>query len=328
MGARARTQRSRRFAAMLAASMLCCGSATPAAADTGGQEAPAAQAPAPVVGVRVLRLVDTSRVIHLAHSRTQPRALVTYVRYPALAVPGNTDVSGAPPAVGPFPLIVFAHGFAVTPATYARLLDSWARAGFVVAAPVFPRENARAPGGPDESDLVNEPADMSFVISRLLAASAAPSGPLAGLIDPTRIAVAGQSDGGIAALAAAYSRRYADARVRAAIVLSGAEMSGVGGYRFPAGTRPLLAIQGTADRSNEPKFTYAYFKAAQRAKYLLRLLGAGHLPPYTSDQPQLAIVERVTIAFLDAYLDGSAPALASLPALGDVPGVSALTADP
>ncbi len=62
------------------------------------------------------------------------------------------------------------------------------------------------PGGPDESDLVNQPADMRFVISRMLAASSAGSGPLAGLIDPTQIAVTGQSDGGDTALAVAYDR--------------------------------------------------------------------------------------------------------------------------
>ena len=59
----------------------------------------------------------------------------------------------------------------------------------MVAAPVFPLESADAPGGPDESDLVNEPGDISFVISQLLAASAAPGGALSGLIDPGRIAV-------------------------------------------------------------------------------------------------------------------------------------------
>ncbi len=71
-------------------------------------------------------------------------------------------------ATGPLPLIVFGHGFAVTPAYYFRLLRAWARAGYVVAAPVFPLENANAPGGPNESDLVNQPRDMSFVITSML----------------------------------------------------------------------------------------------------------------------------------------------------------------
>jgi len=44
---------------------------------------------------------------------------------------------------------------------------------------------------------------MRFVISRILAAASAGTGPLAGLVDPTRIAVTGQSDGGDTALAAA-----------------------------------------------------------------------------------------------------------------------------
>ena len=169
---------------------------------------------------------------------------------------------------------------------------------------------------------------MSFVISRLLAASAAPTGPLSGLIDPARIAVAGQSDGGEAALALAYSRRLRDPRVRAAVVLSGAEMSGIGGFAFPAGGPALLAAQGTADTSNEPRFTYAYFRAARRPKYLLRLPGAEHLPPYTRQQPQLGIVERVSIDFLDAYLRGVAGTQQRLVSLGSVPGAAAMTGEP
>ena len=111
-------------------------------------------------------------------------------------------------------------------------MQSWARAGYVVAAPVFPLENANAPGGPDESDLVNQPADMRFVISRMLAASSAGSGPLAGLLDPKQIAVAGQSDGGDTALAVAYNRYYRDPRVGAAVILSGAELPASVGSRF------------------------------------------------------------------------------------------------
>src|SRR5262249_10684386 len=152
-----------------------------------------------------------------------PRTLLTYVRYPALGAPSRTDARDAPAAHtdGPFPLIVFGHGFAVTPALYARLLRAWARAGYVVAAPVFPLENANAPGGPDESDLMNQPADMRFLIARLLAANAAGSGPLAGLIDSTQVAVTGQSDGGDTALALAYNRYFLGPRIGAAIILSG-----------------------------------------------------------------------------------------------------------
>ena len=202
----------------------------------------------------MLRLIDTSRSIELPNGASEPRTLLTYVRYPALGSPGQTDLLNAPAASGdgPFPLVIFGHGFAVTPALYARMLQSWARAGYVVAAPVFPLENADAPGGPDESDLVNQPADMSFVISQMLAASRAGSGPFAGLIDPAQIAVTGQSDGGDTALAVAYDSTFRDPRVRAAVILSGAEIPGIGGFTFPPGGPPLLATQGTADTVNPP----------------------------------------------------------------------------
>ncbi len=308
-----------------------------ARAATGGQEAGPGATPSPAVGeyavgTATLRIVDRTRTIHLRGGRTRSRALTTYVRYPAAgppgaAAPGAADAPDAPPAPGPFPLVLFAHGFDVTPATYATLLDSWARAGYVVAAPLFPRTNPNAPGGVDEADVVNQPADVAFVISSLLADNVA-TGPLAGLINPAEIAVAGHSDGAETALAVAYARRFRDRRVRAAVVLSGAEMSGIGGYGFAAGGTALLAVQGTRDPFNEPRYTYAYYRAARTPKYLLRLLGAGHLPPYTTEQPQLGIVERVTLSFLDGYLKGSQAALAQLAPAGNLAGSATLVSDP
>jgi dienelactone hydrolase len=280
------------------------------------------------VGLRVLRFTDASRVIRLPGGTTEPRSLLTYVRYPARGNPHVTDSRNAPAAAGRFPLVVFGHGFALTPDIYRRVLQAWAHAGYVVAAPVFPLENANAPGGPNESDLINQPADMRFVVSRMLAASAAPAGPLRGLVDPTRIAVSGHSDGGDTALALAYDSRLRDPRVGAAIILSGAELPGLGGFNFPAGTPPLLAAQGTADTVNPPGMTTEFFDSARPPKYLLSLLGAEHLPPYSDQQPQLAIVQRVTIAFLDAYLKHSVRALRRLSSLGEVPGVASLAAYP
>jgi dienelactone hydrolase len=239
-----------------------------------------------------------------------PRPLATIVRYPT---------SG-----GEHPLVVFGHGFALTPAPYARLLRAWTEAGFVVAAPVFPLGNAAAPGGPNESDLVNQPRDISFVIDRLLALNARPSGVLYGEIDPGRLAVAGHSDGAETALAVAYDSRYRDPRIRAAIVLSGSALPGMGA--FPPRGPPLLAVQGTADPINYPASTTAYFQQARRPKFLLWLLGASHRPPYTDEQPQLGIVERVTTAFLAHYLAGGP--LSAVDRAAHRPGLTRFTGDP
>jgi predicted dienelactone hydrolase len=237
----------------------------------------------------VLHLVDMSRTIRLPGGRRVPRAVTTRLWYPPVA---DGD--------GPWPLVVFGHGFATTPLRYRRLLRAWAGAGYLVAAPVFPLGNANAPGGPDESDIVNQPRDMSFVITRLLAASASPESPLQGLVDGKRIAVAGQSDGAESAFAAAYERPWHDRRVRAAVILSGAELGGH--IALVSHATPLLAVQGTADRINPPVYTFDLFRAVGRPKFLLLLDGAGHLGPYTVPGTRLAAVEHVSIAFLDHYL--------------------------
>lgn len=282
------------------------------------------------MGERVLTFVDRSRTVQYPGEAPAPRKLVTIVRYPAVGRPGGGDVLGSRPvrAGGPYPLVIFGHGFAVTPAIYAPLLRAWARAGYVVAAPIFPLGNANAPGGPNESDLVNQPADMSLVITRMLAASAAPAGPFSGLIDARHIAVSGQSDGGDTALTAAYNSRFRDRRIGAAVILSGQEIPGVGGYDYPAPSPPLLATQGLADTINLPSTTYAFFDPAPPPKYLLTLPGAPHLPPYTDEQPQLSIVERVTVGFLNRYLKGNRGAPAHMKSAADRPGIAALKAVP
>ncbi len=264
------------------------------------------------VGLRVFHFVDRTRIARFRNGTSGPRKLTTYVRYPTTGK-------------GPFPLVVFCHGFALLPSTYTRLLDAWTRAGYVVAAPVFPVENADAPGGPDEADLVNQPDDVSFVISQLLRVDRSRRSRLHGLIDPRRIAVAGHSDGAETAFAVAYERHYLDWRVRLAIVLSGAPLPPE--PVVPRGASPpLLAAQGSADTINPPRVTRELFLDAAKPKYMLILLRAGHLPPYTHDRRQLAVVERVTIAFLDHYFN-DAP-LHQLLAAGKAPGVAHLTSRP
>jgi predicted esterase len=288
------------LAAIVCALSVSAGSPPPSVASSG----------ALVFRVRVFRFVDRSRTIRLPGGRRVPRPIETIVRYPA--------------AGGSYPLIVFGHGYALTPARYAPLLRAWTESGYVVAAPVFPLENAAAPGGPNESDLINQPKDMSFVIARLLALNALAGKLLSGKIDSSRIAIAGHSDGAETALAVAYDHRFRDPRVAAAIVLSGAALPGMGA--FPLKGPPLLAVQGTADPINPPSNSAGFFRLARRPKFLLWLLGASHLPPYTDQQPQLGIVEQATTAFLDHYLKGRP--LRALEQAAQRPGLTRLTADP
>jgi dienelactone hydrolase len=284
---------------------------------------PTRSGPPFAVGIEQLTFVDRTRTVSVPGRPPRPRTLTTIIRYPAEGPAGRVDLAGAAPdrAAAPYPLVIFGHGFAVTPATYFRLLRAWAQAGYVVAAPVFPLENAHAPGGPDESDLVNQPRDMSVVISGMLAANDGAHALLRDMIAPRHIAVSGQSDGGETALAVAYDRFSRDPRVGAAVILSGAQIPG-GGSLLPG--PPLLAAQGTADTVNNPRNTDAFFGVAHRPKYLLRLIGAPHLPPYTVEQPQLTIVERVTIDFLNRYLKGARDALSRMRAAADRPGVALL----
>jgi dienelactone hydrolase len=247
--------------------------------------------------------------MRLPDGRNVARRLATIVRWPATG--------------GPHPLVVFAHGFVLTPADYAPLLQTIASAGYVVAAPIFPLTNAHAAGGPNEADLVNQPRDVSFAISRLLALNRS-NGRLRGAVEPSRIAVAGQSDGGITALAVAYDARDRDRRVRAAIIMSGARPAGFGS--FPRDGPPLLAMQGTADPLDAPATTAAYFSVAYRPKFLVWLVGASHRPPYTDEQPQLGIVERSVVAFLGHYLEGLP--LAAFERAARRPGLTQLVADP
>jgi len=279
------------------------------------------------VGLRVITFVDHTRVERFHGGRVKPRTLVTQIRYPAQGSAEADDVRDATPltSAGPFPLVVFGPGFAETPTVYARLLDAWVRAGYVVAAPLFPLTQKHVPGGRREADLINQPGDMSFVITRMLAENELAASFLFGLIDPDLIAVAGQSDGAATALAVALDPAFADPRIDAAIILSGAELTSIDDtIPFPTQGPALLATQGSRDTINEPAATHRYFDLAPPPKFLLTLLGATHLPPYTTQEPYLGVVEHVTIAFLDHFLLHEHATLDRMRDAGNISGIATL----
>jgi dienelactone hydrolase len=209
---------------------------------------------------------------------------------------------------GSLPLLLFAPGFMQCGGPYADLLRTWASAGYVVAVVDFPRTDCRAGAAVDEADLVNQPADMSYVLTRLLAMKAAPYGPL----NPRQVAAAGQSDGGDTVAALAAGTCCTDPRLAAAAVLSGAEWAPMPGRYFPHRAPPMLFVQGSADAVNPPWASVQLYQTdPARARYYLDLLGADHTTPYWGSNPVEQVVGRVTLAFFDRYVLGQARTLSA-----------------
>lgn len=253
-------------------------------------------------------------------SGLRARVLRVLVRYPITGPASTSAGAGA----NSFPLIVFGPGYRQCSAVYSVLLQEWASAGYVVAAVNFPRTNCHLVN-PDESDLVNQPADLAYVIGQLSQLSSQSGGPLAGLVDPAKVAVAGHSDGGdtVAAMAGMSCCQYPG--LTAAIVLAGAEWPAFAGTWFTGVTPPALFVQGTVDTWNPQAASLQLYQADQGGtRYYLQLSGADHFTPYEGDSAPEPIVARVTIDFLDHYLAGDGGMLAAMQRAGSVPGVSEL----
>jgi len=240
-------------------------------------------------------------------SPTLPRRMLsTTIFYPAQGSPTGIAAKNVTPdrAGGPYPLIIAAHGFGGSVAEMQGLSERWAAAGYVVAEPLFPLTNDHSPGGPDAADYVNQPADMSYVITSVLQASARSNGLLAGLVDPTQIGAAGHSLGGITTLGLAANTCCHDLRVKAAIVFSG-DSEGFPHGRFDyAHAPPMMFVHGTADPVVPYESSVDAFNLANGPKALVSVIGGGHDDTVGTSGKWFAGIVRVTTDFFNAYVKG------------------------
>ena len=160
---------------------------------------------------------------------------ITGVPQDALSTVRANAVSDATPAgrQRALPLVVLSPGFTSPRSTLTALAEDLASQGYVAAgidhtyesfATAFPdgrvttclaRETPRRGKGFWEKVAAGRAADVSFVLNELTGAH--PAWPGAGLIDPSRMAMAGHSIGGAATIAA----MLADSRIRAGIDMDG-----------------------------------------------------------------------------------------------------------
>jgi fermentation-respiration switch protein FrsA (DUF1100 family) len=212
------------------------------------------------------------------------------------------------PQHGSWPLVIFVHGYDVGPSTYSRFLDSLASQGYVVAAPSFPLEDP-ARGYPlDESDLPNEAADVTAVISELT------EGPLRARLVPGEVGVVGHSDGADVALMLGYEASLADPRLRFVVAASPDPL----GFTPDSGGPPLLLLHGSADQIVPPSSSDEVFDALSAVRYSLTFLGADHASAIIGPSPWTTGFDTAVDEFATSSLAGGSSAAleAELAAIG------------
>ena len=240
-------------------------------------------APGPYgVGLLKLDLVDGSRPTPATETfeGATTRPLPTLVWYPSSTVPELPlkEQNDAAPQVegGPWPLIMYNHGFMSNQRENAEIAALLATRGYVTAAADFPLTSSGAPGQAYTGDVLNQPEDVRFIADHLFSLSEDPTHPLHGMIRPGEFAVMGISLGGLTCLLTAFHPDYADARVTA-VSVAAAPGCYLPGDFYDSVSMPTLFVSGTMDeiiyyKENGPP----NFAAAQPPKYHVTIEGGTH----------------------------------------------------
>jgi predicted dienelactone hydrolase len=269
----------------------------------------------------------------------QPKSY-TYGR----SLKGTAAVNGAPLVEGgPFPLLVFSHGYGGSGLSAVFFTERLAAYGWIVAAPDhhdkypavrirsgqledfnrqgFLREVAEigATGPNDRGKYLYRLDEMKLAIDGMVT-----SEPFGKIIDTRRIAVGGHSFGGFTALGLCGTiKERLDTRIKAILLFS----TGAGGYlfredelsgvRMPSmlylGERERDQLRGTETMSAIANKIYSHLPPP---KYFLEVKGANHFSfnnGFTDDfrarflsgtSEQFDVIRRYSIAFLEKHVAG------------------------
>ncbi len=298
---------------LLAVAAAACSSSTTKGAPPSPSTTQPASATDPLAGrpfaftVRHERFVDHSR----------PTATPGNAAYsPSRSLPTDLYI---PTARTPRPLIMFAHGYHGAPRKFTQLFTAWARAGYFVAAPRFPLTSDRGEPYDMVLDYVNQPADISFVLTQLL------NGPLRSKIDPTRIAAAGLSLGGATTYGLVYDPCCRDPRLKAAAIFDGVRLP----FSQPFGTNSIPVLFGHIDTDIAAPYSVARhaFDASASPKWFVTFHKGVHPEAYEDEpSPHDATARATSIDFFDLTLLGDQSARARLMRDGNHPGESSIVA--
>jgi alpha-beta hydrolase superfamily lysophospholipase len=285
--------------------MAACGAMTASCGGTVPVDAPA--------------IITRTERVWIDASRSTPRNGI----FPSAPTRTLRTLIWQPPSTDALPVLVMAHGFGGLPEKFDAFASTVAAAGFVVVAPAFPLTNQNAPGGHASglNDLVNQPRDLSFVITQLLQATSTAGDALEGRIIPANVAVLGHSLGGATLLGLTRKNCCRDARVRASIFVDALTTTNAFGADPPAAAGPpTLILHGTVDPLVAFRTATQFYSLIDPPRFLVGLKGAGHSDAVESQAeppiPARDAAQRATIAFLNAvFRDGAGDLDATLTVL-------------
>lgn len=191
---------------------------------------------------------------------------------------------------GDLPLIVHSHGILSTRTEMPYLTELLASHGYLVVAADYPLTSASAPGGANANDVVNQPADISFLIDSLLALDAADK-PFDGSIDSKRIGLSGYSLGALTTYLASYHENLRDPRISAAVAIAGPSAPFAPQF-FTTTSIPTLAVAGTADALIEHRRNAADIPARAPDAELVSIDGGSHLGFVGAAEPMFRFMDN------------------------------------
>jgi predicted dienelactone hydrolase len=256
-----------------------------------------------------------------------------------------------PTTGGPYPVIVFSHGFGANQNAFASASRHWASHGYVVICPSHDDGLGRG-GVESESDVgpgrgrlnlgglrasIQDPGRISGRVTDIvLVLDALEKLPemnpgLRGRIDKSRVGVGGHSFGAYTAmlvggvavdLGGQKAKSFRDKRVRCILPISaqGTGQQGLTKGSWKDLAIPMMTISGTMDRGSGGQTaqwkTEAYRFSPPGDKFLVVIDGANHFSfggglGRRSDGI-VELVNAISVAFWDAYLKDSRPAKESL----------------
>lgn len=173
------------------------------------------------------------------------------------------------------PLIIHSHGFVSSRDDLSYMAELLASHGYVVAATDYPLTSGATAGGPNASDVINQPGDISFLIDTIIALQGSEK-PFSMNIDSERIGLTGYSLGGLTTSLATYHPEIRDSRIAAAVSIAGPSSFFTRRF-YEHSDVPFLMIAGTSDALVDHDSNAAIIPTLNRHGDLLSIAGGTHL---------------------------------------------------